>query len=142
MHRWGTASSCVDRKGSTVSSREIPAGISVVAVLAGGVALPPAALGASDCASSRFCAYRHQNFGTRLLSTVYTGTADVDVADDLTTSLANDFSSSTGRWWCGVNAGSPWDTTITMTPAATEVSNVGSSDKDKIDWFYTRLGAC
>jgi hypothetical protein len=95
---------------------------------------------AADCgiATTHFCAYRHRDFGDRLLhSGAPLGTDEVDIIDDVTSSAKN----GTRNHWCGM-------TNRVLSPPAlvydfapnTTVPYVGDDDNDRIDWFKVRTG--
>lgn len=97
-----------------------------------------AASAASTCGVARFCAWAHINYeGTKLLDSGYTGSGDVDVADDTTSSGKNVFSS---YFWCGISDMNPTDVMVQRWAPNTNLGQVNANDT--IDWFYTRPYMC
>lgn len=90
--------------------RAFAAAGSLALAMAVAIAGAGSASATSYCGVSRFCAWPNINYeGVKLLDTGYTGTADVDVADDSTSSGKNVFSS---YHWCGVSDMWPSDVMV------------------------------
>jgi hypothetical protein len=106
------------------------------AVITGVSATPAAAADnfARDCAAGNFCAYDGGNYSVRkLLTSSYSGSSKVDVANNLTASAAN----KTDNDWCGWNDGTLIDSVLYRFSPHTGVTTLGSAN-DKIDYFRAR----
>jgi hypothetical protein len=89
---------------------------------------------ARDCAAGNFCAYDGSNYSVlKLLTSSYSGSSNVDVANNRTASAAN----KTDNNWCGWNDGTITNTRLYNFAPHTGVTTLGSAN-DKIDFFRAR----
>jgi len=120
-----------------IGIRLVTAAVLVSSFVALGASLP--ALAACGSGSGHFCAYKHANYGTKILDSGAGAGNEVDVADDQVSSGKN----WTGNHWCGM-------TNVILLPPAlvfdfnpsTNVSYVGDGDNDRIDFFDVKSSNC
>lgn len=122
--------------------RRLMSRVLLVTFVIGSLGLLSATSALADCgiATVHFCAFQHSQYGNQLLhSGAPAGTNNVDVANDLVSSGKN----GTNNHWCGM-------TNVPLLPPGlefdfspnTNVSYVGDSANDQIDWFKVRLADC
>lgn len=122
-------------KRFALRSRILMGALAVGAAIAVVPATPAAAADnfARDCAANNFCAYDGSNYSVlKLLTSSYSGTSKVDVADNKTASAAN----KTDNGWCGYEA-SGLDRSIYSFAPHTGVTTLGGAN-DRIDYFRAR----
>lgn len=94
------------------------------------VATPAAAH--SSCGVDRFCAYREHGYTNKLIESAATRGANVDVADNLVSSVSN---RRNNAWFGRDGRGALPDITVFTFGPQTDVSYVGDGPNDKIDYF-------